>query len=327
MTSRLRLRASSGAFLALLGFAGCVPQARYDDTKARLDQAAQGQDSERRKAAQLEVELAKATDALRVLQERTAQAENDVEAERANLAQARFETDVIAREREEAKQMSEQLLSELDRVAGHLRAFAEDKALLDGQREALAKELEQAQSRLAALALDEQANQQRFLAARGLTLELADSLENDSLRLSLVDGDIALQFPKGAAFASGAKLSGSAEKVIERAVSVLSPLAVSLEVHQPDGTEGEAAREQAVRDALAASGFEPARVLGEPEGVAGATTAAGEDVASAEAVAETPAAEAEDPSTTPKSDAAATDAESSDAPELELRLQFPSSES
>src|SRR5690606_17047711 len=98
-------------------------------------------------------------------------------------------SDVIGREREDAKQMSEQLLIELERVAGHLRAYADDKALLDEQ-------LEAARGRLAALAADEKANQERFVAARELTLALAEPIEKKALRLALVDGDIAIQFPK-----------------------------------------------------------------------------------------------------------------------------------
>jgi hypothetical protein len=322
-TLRIVTRKSSTVPLLSLGLAlgvSCVPQARYDDIKARLDHATEGENAERRRAAGLEVDLETARKALEVLQERTALAESAVELERANLAQARFESDVIGQEREDAKRMSEQLLIELERVAGHLRAYADDKASLDA-------ELTAARTRLAALALDEKANHDRFTAARELTLALAAPLEKKALRLALVEGEIAIQFPKEAAFqGDGAALTADGKAALEKAAGVLNPLALDVQVEQPGEGEGEAQRAKTVSDALVGFGLAKERVIvaeqaADPAATAG--DAAGEEAGTTSDPDPTdPETSAELPPMASEPDSSAV--ETSDT-ELELRLRFPSS--
>lgn len=315
----------SVSFLVALQLSGCVLQARHADVQKQLAEATEARDAERRKGADLELQVAELEQTLTELRVRVAASDAALEGERETLAEVRFESDVVEREREEAKRMSDQLLIELERVASHLKTFADDK-------EALARELESARDRLAVLALDERASQARFQTARQLTLALAEPLEKETLRLTLVDGNIALQFPTKAAFAGeGGELSESGRDVLAKAASVLEPLDLSVSVEQPEGAQSRAERARSVSDALVAFGFPSERVIAE-EGAAKEETAT-TDPATDEATSDPEGLEAtEDAESSadlePAAQAAneANNASESDT-ELELLLHFPSSES
>jgi flagellar motor protein MotB len=310
----------------MLTLSGCVSQARHDQVQSQLERAMQERDAERRKSAELDVQVAELEQTLTELQKRVANGDAALDDEREQLAQVKFQSDVIDREREEAKRMSDQLLVELERVSTHLRMYANDK-------EGLAHELGQARDRLAALALDERASQQRFRTARQLTLALAEPLQHDRLRLTLVDGNLAIQFPGKTAFAGeGAQLSSAGRDVLKKTALVLTPLDLRVSVEQPQGGKERAERAKNVSDALVSFGLDAERVS-VPEAVAatesdeeGPNAESGAD-SSAESGAEGTAAEvtadADEPSTSAPE---AAPGEGTDT-ELELLLRFPSSKS
>jgi outer membrane protein OmpA-like peptidoglycan-associated protein len=252
-----------------LCLSGCVSQARHDDVASQLERATTDRDAEKRKAADLDVQLAELHETAAELKKQLAAGDAALTGEREQLARVRFEADVIDRERDEAKRMSEQLLVELERVSLHLRAFADDK-------EGLARELERARDRLAALALDEKASQQRFLTARQLTLALAEPLEHEKVRLTLVDGNIAIQFPRSTAFdGDGSALSKGGKAVLQKTADVVTPLQLSVLVEQPTSATSRAERAKSVSDALVSFGLASNRVIA-PD-VASTTAAAADD--------------------------------------------------
>lgn len=292
-----------------------MPQARHDEVTRRLDTATANRDAERRNAAELELQVKELEGELGALRERVAERDKALEGEREQLAQLRFEADVIDRERDEAKRTSEQLLIELERIGSHLRSFADDK-------EGLSRELDQARDRLAALALDEQASQQRFQTARQLTLALAEPLERNTLRLALVDGNIAIQFPVATAFeGEGSRLSPSGKAVLERAATVLTPLDLEVRVGQPNAGTARPERAQAVSEALVSFGLASDRVIAED----GKATVAAEEPASAADVEAVP--DDAEAVTEPVARAPTTGSATESDTELELLLRFATSAS
>jgi flagellar motor protein MotB len=309
--------------LLTLTLSGCVSQARHDQVQSQLERAMQERDAERRKSAELDVRAAELQQTLTELQKRVANGDAALDDEREQLAQVKFQSDVIDREREEAKRMSDQLLVELERVSTHLRMYADDK-------EGLAHELGRARDRLAALALDERASQQRFRTARQLTLALAEPLQHDRLRLTLVDGNLAIQFPGKTAFdGEGAQLSSAGRDVLKKTALVLTPLDLRVSVEQPEGGKERAERAKNVSDALVSFGLDAERVS-VPEvtesheaGPNAESRADGSAESGAEGTAAEATADADEPSIAAAEVASGEETDT----ELELLLRFPSSKS
>lgn len=240
----------------------CVSQARHDDVAALLEQSQKNHTGEKLRAAELESKVKELETSVAMAREELRQRDQALNDELERLAQVRFDADVMDREREDARLMNEQLRVELERVAGHLRAFADDKNLLSEQREQLAQQLDAAEQRLSALALDEKASQQRFTAARELALALAQPLEEEKVRLSLVDGNIAIQFPNQTVFKKdGATLTDKGQALLEKTAAVLSPLFAQIHVQQPRDATALKDRAASVAQTLVASGLDRDRLV------------------------------------------------------------------
>jgi flagellar motor protein MotB len=299
---------------------GClVTQHRYDDALSKLQQQTVARDGAERRAQVLQETLT-ALEAELHARELAAEAAKD--ALNAELLQLRFDADVVATEREEARAISEQLRAELERVGNDLRSFASDKTLLGEERDRLSAQLQAAELRLQALSADEAAAELRFKAARELTLALAKPLKEQRLKLTLVDGDIALQFSRSAVFEeNSAALSGAGQGLLKQAAKALQPLELTVHVQQPaSATEPKRAeRARAVSEQLVKAGLPSERVqvvasTGTPSAAATTVPEASTDEESVEAPAPKETALAE-----PVPSSAAEGADGADA-ELELRL-------
>jgi flagellar motor protein MotB len=115
-----------GMLAAVAVLDGCVPAVNYEEATSAAE--VQG---EARRRAELELEQAKAK--IRELEAEIRKNESGLEAEKQHLAEERFEHGVLAKERDEAATLLEQLRGDLARANENLKSYAADKARLEGE--------------------------------------------------------------------------------------------------------------------------------------------------------------------------------------------------
>jgi hypothetical protein len=187
-------RLLTGMTLLLAVFAGgCVAQTRYVQTRDALvrEQAGHHETAEQLHATgvMLVATERERDDAARVLHDRQEQ----VRLAEQKLAELELDVNVAAQEREEAVRLVEQLRGELGRVAGHLRAFSD-------QRDALQSALDAAEGRLHQLAEMEREAAQRSMLVRDLALALHRPVATGEVELAVVEGRPVLRVPTARVF-------------------------------------------------------------------------------------------------------------------------------
>lgn len=106
-----------------------------------------------------------------------------------SMAHAEYEYSKVEQQRTEATELVAQLRSEQERLASHLKAYANDRAELNAERERLTGELQEAELRVNALTVAQKRAQARLALVRDLSLKLQPEIERKQAEL-LFDGDV-----------------------------------------------------------------------------------------------------------------------------------------
>jgi hypothetical protein len=239
------------ASLAALGAAlgACVPTARHEEV---LSAAQVEHDGHRRTLARLyavEQKLALAEAALRDRERHLGDREQLVE-------EARLESSLLAKERDTASDLVEQLRGELARVGDHMQSFA-------SERNDLASQLESARERTARLSATAERLNEVGRIVRDLTLLLGDTVAVGEVELEVVDGKPVVRVDANRVWAGeGDELVAEGKKIIET-MARLASLHPRIRYELTEqGAGGEASiRLRRLVDALVAQGVAADRAL------------------------------------------------------------------
>ena len=186
------------------------------------------------------------------IEQRLSDSQRRLDAHEESLAQAEFEYTVVDQQKREATQLVEQLRTELERLAAHFQAYANDREELTVERERLSQELETAESRLQALAVAQERAQQRLEMVRDLSLRLREEIEREEVGL-LFDGDVVvLRMDAQRLFGKEKGLTASGKRLLGAVGSALTA-----EVGADENSDARARKSAAESKSAEATASEP----------------------------------------------------------------------
>jgi flagellar motor protein MotB len=264
-------RALRWFFAALvLCAAGCVPTLRYQEAISMGQEEAEAHRAAEIRAHDTELRLQDSQAKLAALQAELDRRDNKLKEDEQSLTSSKFETGQVAKERDDANDLVNQLRGELARVGGDLRTFADEK-------QALERALETASARAKELAKAEESAATMVRIGRDLTLAVGDSIAKGELSLDAHGGRVALGIPDTKLFAADDTLTPDAEPMLGAIARVAQQHPETrLEITQPvDDAARLRVRFEALQTALGRRGVAPARIRQmEPAPAAGAQPAA-----------------------------------------------------
>lgn len=202
--------------VAALSATACVSQTRYNEavSAARVEEAAHRRTLTRLTAAE---------ETLAELQRDVSQRDRAVHQREQLLAKAELGATQLAKQREAAEQLVEQLQGDLARVGGHLREYAADK-------ERLQRELDAAEQRAKRLAAAELDMRTRALIVRDLALALDEAIRKGSLAVSFAEGRPVVRIPASDVFLGDGNVAPAVQPLLVKAAQVKAASSAQLEL-------------------------------------------------------------------------------------------------
>ena len=209
-----RLVVNVGTVAAALGlFSACVPATQYEEAKS----ASEVELAARQRA---EVELSATLSKLDAAMAELSQREQKLAETEQSVSESKLESSVVAKERDEATGLVDQLRGELARVGDNLRSYAEQKADLE-------KSLQAAQSRKLELERNEAQTFSLARLTRDLTSALGDRVTSGEMALDVRDGHVLLSAPSELWFNDDGTLRAGMDGALSAVSRVLSLHAAS----------------------------------------------------------------------------------------------------
>jgi len=209
-----RLVVNVGTVAAALGlFSACVPATQYEEAKS----ASEVELAARQRA---EVELSATRSKLDAAMAELSQREQKLAETEQSVSESKLESSVVAKERDEATGLVDQLRGELARVGDNLRSYAEQKADLE-------KSLQAAQSRKLELERNEAQTVSLARLTRDLTSALGDRVTSGEMALDVRDGHVLLSAPSELWFNDDGTLRAGMDGALSAVSRVLSLHAAS----------------------------------------------------------------------------------------------------
>lgn len=269
-----RLVVNVGAVAAVAGlFSACVPATQYEEAKS----ASEVELAARQRA---EVELSATRTKLEAALAELNQREQKLAETEQSVSESKLESSVVAKERDEATGLVDQLRGELARVGDNLRSYAEQKADLE-------KSLQAAQARKLELERNEAQTVAIARLTRDLTSALGDRVTSGDMTVDVRDGRVCLSAAPELWFNDDGTLRAGMDGALSAVSRVLSLHAASaLELNVPV-TDAEK-RGPALLSALGSRGVAASRMK---LGAGAARAAANGDAAAPVPVKATPLVE------------------------------------
>jgi len=241
-----RLVVSAGTVAAALGlFSACVPATQYEEAKS----ASEVELAARQRA---EVELSATRSKLEAAMTELSQREQKLAETEQSVSESKLESSVVAKERDEATGLVDQLRGELARVGDNLRSYAEQKADLE-------KSLQAAQARKLELERNEAQTVSLARLTRDLTSALGDRVTSGDMALDVRDGHVLLSAPSELWFNDDGTLRAGMDgalSAVSRVLSLHSASALELSLPATDAEK----RGPALLSALTSRGVAASRM-------------------------------------------------------------------
>src|SRR6478609_3176124 len=244
LAPRLVLHVASVAAVAGL-FSACVPATQYEEAKS----ASEVELAARQRA---EVELSATHSKLDAALAELSQREQKLAETEQSVSESKLESSVVAKERDEATGLVDQLRGELARVGDNLRSYAEQKADLE-------KSLQAAQARKLELERNEAQTVALARLTRDLTSALGDRVTSGEMAVDVRDGHVLLSAAPDLWFNDDGTLRAGMDGALSAVTRVLTLHSASaLELALPT-TDAEK-RGPALLSALSSRGVPAARM-------------------------------------------------------------------
>ena len=204
-----RLVVNVGTVAAAVGlFSACVPATQYEEAKS----ASEVELAARQRA---EVELSATRSKLDAAMSELSQREQKLAETEQSVSESKLESSVVAKERDEATGLVDQLRGELARVGDNLRTYAEQKADLE-------KSLQAAQARKLELERNEAQTVSLARLTRDLTSALGDRVTSGDMALDVRDGHVLLSAPSELWFNDDGTLRAGMDSALSAVSRVLA---------------------------------------------------------------------------------------------------------
>ena len=204
-----RLVVNVGTVAAVAGlFSACVPATQYEEAKS----ASEVELAARQRA---EVELSATRTKLDAALAELSQREQKLAETEQSVSESKLESSVVAKERDEATGLVDQLRGELARVGDNLRSYAEQKADLE-------KSLQTAQARKLELERNEAQTVALARITRDLTSALGDRVTSGDMTIDVRDGHVLLSAPAELWFNDDGTLRAGMDSALSAVSRVLS---------------------------------------------------------------------------------------------------------
>jgi len=204
-----RLVVSAGTVAAALGlFSACVPASQYEEAKSASE-------VELAARQRTEVELSATRSKLDSAMAELSQREQKLAETEQSVSESKLESSVVAKERDEATGLVDQLRGELARVGDNLRTYAEQKADLE-------KSLQAAQARKLELERNEAQTVALARLTRDLTSALGDRVTSGDMAVDVRDGHVLLSAPSELWFNDDGSLRAGMDGALSAVSRVLS---------------------------------------------------------------------------------------------------------
>jgi len=204
-----RLVVNVGTVAAVAGlFSACVPATQYEEAKS----ASEVELAARQRA---EVELSATRTKLDAALAELSQREQKLAETEQSVSESKLESSVVAKERDEATGLVDQLRGELARVGDNLRSYAEQKADLE-------KSLQAAQARKLELERNEAQTVALARITRDLTSALGDRVTSGDMTIDVRDGHVLLSAPAELWFNDDGTLRAGMDSALSAVSRVLS---------------------------------------------------------------------------------------------------------
>src|SRR6478609_7948231 len=204
-----RLVVNVGTVAAAIGlFNACVPATQYEEAKS----ASEVELAARQRA---EVELSATRSKLDAAMAELSQREQKLAETEQSVSESKLESSVVAKERDEATGLVDQLRGELACVGDNLRFYAEQKADLE-------KSLQVAQARKLELERNEAQTVALARITRDLTFVLGDRVTSGDMTIDVRDGHVLLSAPAELWFNDDGTLRAGMDSALSAVSRVLS---------------------------------------------------------------------------------------------------------
>ena len=235
-----------GTVAAVAGlFSACVPATQYEEAKS----ASEVELAARQRA---ELELSATRTKLDAALAELSQREQKLAETEQSVSESKLESSVVAKERDEATGLVDQLRGELARVGDNLRSYAEQKADLE-------KSLQAAQARKLELERNEAQTVALARLTRDLTSALGDRVTSGDMAVDVRDGHVLLSAAPDLWFNDDGSLRAGMDgalSAVSRVLSLHSASTLELSVPATDADK----RGPALLSALSSRGVAASRM-------------------------------------------------------------------